>query len=67
MPELPGADKIFKCLQVHEELPLVIVRSPAPDCPVVDFRFERIGFPKFERIYRLNIIMTIHKDCRKFR
>ena len=58
---------IFKCLEMHEELSLVIVRTPAVDGTISDLRLERIGFPEFERIDRLYIIMSVDEYGRKRR
>ena len=54
-------------LDVHEKLSLVVIRSTRIDCPVTDFRLERIGVPQFDRIHRLDIIMAVNEYGRKRR
>ena len=55
----------FKCLDMHEQLSLVIICSTGIDGSVTNLRLERIRMPKLDRIDRLHIIMSIYKNCRK--
>ena len=55
----------FKCLDMHEQLSLVIICSTGIDSSVTNLRLERIRMPKLDRIDRLDIIMSIYKNCRK--
>ena len=55
-------DEIFKCLQVHESLAFIIIRTASPDGSVMDFRLERVRVPFFQRLCRLNVIMPVDED-----
>ena len=61
MPELSCPDQILERLYMHEELPLVIVGTAAPDGIVMDYRLKRVGSPFIQRFGRLYIIMAIHQ------
>ena len=57
----------FERLDMHEELSLVIICTAGIDGTVTDFRFKRIRMPECDRIDRLDIIVSVNKDCRKRR
>ena len=63
MPEFAFPYKEFKSLDVHKKLSLVIIGTTGIDGAITDFRFERIRFPKFKRLYRLHVIVAIYKNC----
>ena len=62
MLELLGLYKIFKSLDVHEQLALVVVGASSPDSPVVDFGLERIGIPLLQRLGRLDIVVAVNHN-----
>ena len=57
----------FKSLDMHEQLTFVIICTSGIDSTIPDFRLERIRMPQIDRIYRLDIIMTIDKHGRQRR
>ena len=61
------ANHELESLYVHEKLALVVIGSTGIDGSVTDFRLERVRMPEFDRIHRLHIVMSVHKDCRKRR
>ena len=72
MVQLPGPDLVLECLDVHEKLALVVIRSPAPDSVtalgiLADHGFEWVGDPFVKRFRRLYIIVPIDKYRLPFR
>ena len=61
------AYKELKCLDVHEELSLVVVCAASIDRSVANLWLERVRVPKLDRIYWLDVVVSIDKHCRKGR
>ena len=65
--QLTAGKHIFKGFQVHEELPLVVVGSPAPDCFGAgggifgDDRLEGVGAPFLKGFRRLYVVVPVHQ------
>ena len=57
----------LESLDMHEKLSLVVISSTCIDGSITNLRLERIRMPQFDRIDRLNVIMTIDEHCRKRR
>ncbi len=64
-PQRPGRHQRLERFDVHESLPLVVVRSASPDPAVADHRFERFGRPLVDRIHRHHVVMPVdqHRRC----
>ena len=65
--KLAGPHQIFKGLDVHEQLSLVIIRPPCidgvPSARVLpDDRLERIRIPLFQGLRRLDIVVAVDQD-----
>ena len=67
MAELLFADQVFKDLDVHEVLALVIVRAAAPDGAVFNDRFVGFGLPEFNGFFRLYVIVAVDHDGLRLR
>ena len=59
------ANHKLECLDVHEELALVIVCTTRIDCSVTDLWLERIRMPEFDRVNRLNVVVAVNEDSWK--
>lgn len=59
--------EIFECLDVHETLALVVVRSAAPDGAVLDDGLVRVCLPQVERLCGLHVVVAVNQHGGKFR
>ena len=58
--QFPGFYQIFKSFRVHESLTFIIVSTTSPNLTVFYNRFERLGFPQINRVYRHHVHVTIY-------
>jgi hypothetical protein len=54
-----GLYQRLKRLEEEENLPLVILCATGVHASVAENALKRIALPEFQRIYRLNIVMTV--------
>ena len=63
--EPAGADQIFKSLDMHERLALVVIRASCIDGSVADLRLEGRRDPQVERIDRHHIVVAVDQHGRQ--
>ena len=60
---------IFKSLCLNKRLPFVVVGTASPQASVLDDGFERFGFPKFKRLCRHHVVVSVDEHsagCRVY-